>query len=201
VEAGTDRPDPLPCWSTERNREPDLVPVRHGRCWSPSSPFTFYRGLLSLRRIMASDLAETPVGRARRSVLCGEGCPACPFASSLQYPNRRFDLDLHDSTRRTRAAGVDVKRMRRGSFTVRGPHKQGFCQPLTRRRRWRRAAYREAMAEFALMADDESGTPRWAGQCRASRAALNATRGRSSTIRHEEAGDGRQSGGECAEEA
>ena len=36
-------------------REPDLVPVRHGRMIV--SPFTFYRGAA---KIMAADLKETP---------------------------------------------------------------------------------------------------------------------------------------------
>ena len=52
-----DRPDPVALLE-EQNvaREPDLVPVRHGRMLV--SPFTFYRGAA---KIMAADLKETPV--------------------------------------------------------------------------------------------------------------------------------------------
>ena len=46
-----------PCWrSKTQTREPDLVPVRHGRMMV--SPFTFYRGAAM---IMAADLKGTPV--------------------------------------------------------------------------------------------------------------------------------------------
>ena len=48
-----DRPNPVRLLEEqERTREPDLVPVRHGRMMA--SPFTFYRGAA---RIMAADLA------------------------------------------------------------------------------------------------------------------------------------------------
>ena len=51
-----DRPDPVELL-VEQNatREPDLVPVRHGRMMV--SPFTFYRGAA---KVMAADLAGTP---------------------------------------------------------------------------------------------------------------------------------------------
>jgi len=52
-----DRPDPVGLLEEQdRTREPDLVPVRHGRMMV--SPFTFYRGAA---RIMAADLVGTPV--------------------------------------------------------------------------------------------------------------------------------------------
>ena len=51
------RPDPVALLEAQNlTREPDLVPVRHGRMMV--SPFTFYRGAA---RIMAADLAPTPV--------------------------------------------------------------------------------------------------------------------------------------------
>ena len=54
--AGTDRPDPVALLEEQNTtREPDLVPVRHGRMMV--SPFTFYRGAA---KIMATDLAGTP---------------------------------------------------------------------------------------------------------------------------------------------
>ena len=55
-----DRPDPVALLEEQdTTREPDLVPVRHGRMMV--SPFTFYRGAA---KIMAADLADTPGGRA-----------------------------------------------------------------------------------------------------------------------------------------
>jgi len=55
-----DRPDPVALLEEQnRTREPDLVPVRHGRMMV--SPFTFYRGAA---KIMATDLKVTPVAGA-----------------------------------------------------------------------------------------------------------------------------------------
>ena len=55
VPAG-DRPDPVALLEAQNlTREPDLVPVRHGRMMV--SPFTFYRGAA---KIMATDLKDTP---------------------------------------------------------------------------------------------------------------------------------------------
>ena len=52
-----DRPDPVALLEEQNvTREPDLVPVRHGRMMV--SPFTFYRGAA---RIIAADLKDTPV--------------------------------------------------------------------------------------------------------------------------------------------
>ena len=51
-----DRADPVKLLEEQNTtREPDLVPVRHGRMMV--SPFTFYRGSA---KIMAADLAGTP---------------------------------------------------------------------------------------------------------------------------------------------
>jgi hypothetical protein len=51
-----DRPDPVALLEQQNTtREPDLVPVRHGRM--VVSPFTFYRGAA---KIMAADLKDTP---------------------------------------------------------------------------------------------------------------------------------------------
>ena len=50
----------------DRNREPDLVPVRHGRMMV--SPFTFYRGAA---KIMAADLNDTPTAGLNVQ-LCGD---------------------------------------------------------------------------------------------------------------------------------
>ena len=48
------------------SREPDLIPIRHGRMMV--SPFTFYRGAAA---IMAADLATTPVSGLRVQC-CGD---------------------------------------------------------------------------------------------------------------------------------
>jgi hypothetical protein len=64
--AASDRPDPVGLLQEQdRTREPDLVPVRHGRMLV--SPFTFYRGAA---KIMAADLAGTPTAGLKVQ-LCG----------------------------------------------------------------------------------------------------------------------------------
>src|SRR5438270_1776409 len=55
-EPATGRRDPVDLITDQdKTREPDLVPIRHGRMMV--SPFTFYRGAA---KIMAADLAGTP---------------------------------------------------------------------------------------------------------------------------------------------
>ena len=61
----TDRPDPVRLLEEQNTtREPDLVPVRHGRMMV--SPFTFYRGAA---KIMATDLKDTPTAGLERPAL------------------------------------------------------------------------------------------------------------------------------------
>ena len=69
-------------------REPDLVPVRHGRMMV--SPFTFYRGAA---KIMAADLDGTPTAGLVVQ-LCGDAHLSNfgVFAS----PERRLLFDLND---------------------------------------------------------------------------------------------------------
>ena len=69
-------------------REPDLVPVRHGRMMV--SPFTFYRGAA---KIMATDLAVTPTA-GLITQLCGDAHLSNfgVFAS----PERELLFDLND---------------------------------------------------------------------------------------------------------
>src|SRR6266508_1710446 len=69
-------------------REPDLVPVRHGRMMV--SPFTFYRGAA---KIMAADLADTPTA-GLNAQLCGNAhlSKFGVFAS----PERRLLFDAND---------------------------------------------------------------------------------------------------------
>ena len=62
-----DRPDPVALLEEQNTtREPDLVPVRHGRMMV--SPFTFYRGAA---KIMAADLKDTPTAGLGVQ-LCGD---------------------------------------------------------------------------------------------------------------------------------
>ncbi len=107
----TDRPDPVALLEEQNlTREPDLVPVRHGRMLV--SPFTFYRGAA---KIMAADLKDTP--RAGLTVqLCGDahlsnfGVFASPERALL------FDLNDFDETL-PGPFEYDVKRMS-ASFTI-----------------------------------------------------------------------------------
>ena len=86
-------PTPSPCSrSRTRRREPDLVPVRHGRMMV--SPFTFYRGAA---RIMAADLKDTP--RAGLTVqLCGDAHLSNFGAFASPERNLLFDLNDFDET-------------------------------------------------------------------------------------------------------
>ena len=140
-----DRPDPVALLEEQNTRrEPDLVPVRHGRMMV--SPFTFYRGAA---RIMAADLKDTP--RAGLTVqLCGDahlsnfGVFASPERTLL------FDLNDFDETL-PGPFEYDVKRMA-ASFTDRGAQQR--LQQGRRRggdARGSVSAYHQAMAEFATM--------------------------------------------------
>src|SRR5690349_13525015 len=85
----TDRADPVGLLEKQNaTREPDLVPVRHGRMMV--SPFTFYRGTA---KIMAADLKDTPVAGLTVQ-LCGDAHLSNfgVFAS----PERRLVFDLND---------------------------------------------------------------------------------------------------------
>jgi uncharacterized protein (DUF2252 family) len=88
-EPSPDRPDPVDLIEQQNaTREPDLVPVRHGRMMV--SPFTFYRGGA---KIMSADLQHIP--RAGLNVqLCGDAHLSNfgVFAS----PERALLFDLND---------------------------------------------------------------------------------------------------------
>ena len=140
----TDRPDPVALLEEQNlTREPDLVPVRHGRMLV--SPFTFYRGAA---KIMAADLKDTP--RAGLTVqLCGDahlsnfGIFASPERALL------FDLNDFDETL-PGPFEYDVKRMaasftiaaRNNAFTPAEAHDVTLASVR---------AYREAMSGFAQM--------------------------------------------------
>ena len=106
-----DRPDPVALLEEQNaTREPDLVPVRHGRMMV--SPFTFYRGAA---KIMAADLKDTPTAGLNVQ-LCGDahlsnfGVFASPERTLL------FDLNDFDETL-PGPFEYDVKRMA-ASFTI-----------------------------------------------------------------------------------
>jgi uncharacterized protein (DUF2252 family) len=140
----TDRPDPVGLLQEQnRAREPDLVPVRHGRMLV--SPFTFYRGGA---KIMAADLKDTPVAGLQVQ-LCGDAHLSNfgLFAS----PERRLLFDLNDFDETLPGPFEwDVKRMA-ASFTIAARH-NGFTKMDTRAATQASVrAYREAMAGFAQM--------------------------------------------------
>src|SRR5215218_8922293 len=107
----SDRPDPVGLLEEQnRTREPDLVPVRHGRMLV--SPFTFYRGTA---KIMAADLAGTPTAGLQVQ-LCGDAHLSNfgVFAS----PERRLLFDLNDFDETLPGPfEYDVKRLA-ASFTI-----------------------------------------------------------------------------------
>jgi uncharacterized protein (DUF2252 family) len=143
-EAAAARPDPVGLLDEQNlTREPDLVPVRHGRMMV--SPFTFYRGAA---KIMAADLRDTPTAGLTVQ-LCGDahlsnfGVFASPERTLL------FDLNDFDETL-PGPFEYDVKRLA-ASVTIAARHK-GFSRADTRAAtRASVTAYREAMADFAGM--------------------------------------------------
>jgi uncharacterized protein (DUF2252 family) len=140
----SDRPDPVGLLQEQnRAREPDLVPVRHGRMLV--SPFTFYRGGA---KIMAADLNETAVAGLQVQ-LCGDAHLSNfgMFAS----PERRLLFDLNDFDETLPGPFEwDVKRMA-ASFAI-AARNNGFTKADSRAvTQASVAAYREAMASFAQM--------------------------------------------------
>ena len=138
------RPDPATLIEGQNStRDPDLVPVRHGRMLA--SPLTFYRGAA---RIMATDLKDTP--RSGLTVqLCGDahlsnfGVFASPERTLL------FDLNDFDETLPgpfeydvLRMAASFVIAARNNSFS--GDEARSAALAAVR-------AYREAMRGFAQM--------------------------------------------------
>jgi uncharacterized protein (DUF2252 family) len=127
----------------DRTREPDLVPVRHGRMMA--SPFTFYRGAA---KIMAADLEGTP--RAGLDVqLCGDahlsnfGVFASPERTLL------FDLNDFDETL-PGPFEYDVARLA-GSFAIAARNNGFTAAEVAGAASATVLAYRNAMAEFAEM--------------------------------------------------
>ena len=105
------------------SREPDLVPIRHGRMMV--TPFTFYRGAAA---IMAADLAATPVS-GLRAQLCGDAhlLNFGGFAS----PERALLFDVNDFDETLPGPWEwDVKRLA-ASIEVAG--RDGGLKPADRR--------------------------------------------------------------------
>jgi uncharacterized protein (DUF2252 family) len=139
-----DRPDPVALLEEQNlSREPDLVPVRHGRMMV--SPFTFYRGAA---KIMAADLADTPVA-GLDAQLCGDA--HLSNFGVFGSPERRLLFDLNDFDETLPGPfEYDVKRMA-ASFTI-AARNNGFSKVDTRTATAASVtAYREAMAGFAQM--------------------------------------------------
>ncbi|MFL6297814.1 MAG: DUF2252 family protein, partial [Actinomycetes bacterium] len=119
-----DRPDPVALLEEQdATREPDLVPVRHGRMML--SPFTFYRGAA---KIMAADLADTPTA-ALDVQLCGDA--HLSNFGAFASPERRLLFSLNDFDETLPGPfEYDVKRMA-ASFTIAGRN-NGFAKADTR---------------------------------------------------------------------
>jgi uncharacterized protein (DUF2252 family) len=140
----SDRPDPVGLLQEQdATREPDLVPVRHGRMLV--SPFTFYRGAA---KIMAADLAATPTAGLQVQ-LCGDA--HLSNFGAFASPERRLLFDVNDFDETLPGPfEYDVKRMA-ASFTIAGRN-NGFAKGDTKAATLGSvAAYREAMAGFAQM--------------------------------------------------
>jgi uncharacterized protein (DUF2252 family) len=140
----SDRPDPVALLEEQNaTREPDLVPVRHGRMLV--SPFTFYRGAA---KIMAADLAATPTA-GLHAQLCGDA--HLSNFGAFASPERELLFGLNDFDETLPGPfEYDVKRMA-ASFTI-AARNNGFAKADTQAATLEAArAYREAMAGFAAM--------------------------------------------------
>jgi uncharacterized protein (DUF2252 family) len=140
----TDRPDPVGLLEEQNvTREPDLVPVRHGRMLV--SPFTFYRGAA---KIMAADLDGTPTAGLQVQ-LCGDA--HLSNFGAFASPERRLLFDLNDFDETLPGPfEYDVKRLA-ASFMIAGRNNgvgKADARAVTLASV---AAYRGAMASFAAM--------------------------------------------------
>ena len=140
----SDRPDPVALLEAQNlRREPDLVPVRHGRMMV--SPFTFYRGAA---KIMATDLKDTPTAGLNVQ-LCGDA--HLSNFGGFASPERTLLFDLNDFDETLPGPfEYDVKRMA-ASFTI-AARNNGFAAPDIKATTAASVrGYREAMAQFAEM--------------------------------------------------
>jgi uncharacterized protein (DUF2252 family) len=140
-EPATDRPDPVALLEDQnKTREPDLVPVRHGRMMV--SPFTFYRGAA---KIMATDLEDTPTAGLNVQ-LCGDA--HLSNFGLYASPERALVFDVNDFDETLPGPfEYDVKRLA-ASFTI-AARNNGFRKADARAATVASAnAYRLAMIEF-----------------------------------------------------
>ncbi|MCC3279854.1 DUF2252 domain-containing protein [Arthrobacter sp. zg-Y40] len=138
------RPDPVALIEAQnRTRDPDLVPVRHGRMLA--SPFTFYRGAA---KVMAADLKDMP--RAGLTVQLSGDAHLSNFGV-FASPERALVFDLNDFDETLPGPfEYDVLRMA-ASFTI-AAQNNGFSAEDTRAvTRAAVRSYREAMRDFAQM--------------------------------------------------
>ena len=138
------RRDPVDLLNSQNvTREPDLVPVRHGRMLV--SPFTFYRGAAKL---MAADLGKTPTAGLNVQ-LCGDAHLSNFGAFASPERTLLFDLNDFDETL-PGPFEYDVKRMA-ASFTIAGRNNAFNAADITATTLASVAAYRQAMTELAEM--------------------------------------------------
>src|SRR4051794_2681278 len=143
-EPASNRPDPVALLEEQNvSREPDLVPVRHGRMMV--SPFTFYRGAA---KIMASDLKDTPTAGLDVQ-LCGDAHLSNFGVFASPERNLLFDLNDFDETL-PGPFEYDLKRLA-ASLTI-AARNNGFRKAEARSITAASVnAYREAMLDFAEM--------------------------------------------------
>ena len=139
-----DRPDPVELLVEQNTtREPDLVPVRHGRMMV--SPFTFFRGAA---KVMAADLARTPTAGLEVQ-LCGDA--HLSNFGAFGSPERQLLFGLNDFDETLPGPfEYDLKRMA-ASFTI-AARNNGFSRTDANAVTVESVkAYRGAMVEFAAM--------------------------------------------------
>ena len=144
----SNRSDPVALLEAQNlSREPDLVPVRHGRMMA--SAFTFYRGAA---KIMAADLRNTPTAGLNVQ-LCGDAHLSNFGGFGSPERTQLFDLNDFDETL-PGPFEYDVKRMA-ASFTI-AARNNGFRAADTTEVTFAAVkTYREAMFEFAQMGNME----------------------------------------------
>ena len=138
------RPDPISLLEDQNEtREPDLVPVRHGRMMV--SPFTFYRGGA---KIMAADLASIP--RAGLDVqLCGDA--HLSNFGAFASPERVLLFDLNDFDE-TLPGPFEYDMARLAASFVVASRDNGFSEARAAEAAAASvASYRTSMATFAGM--------------------------------------------------
>ncbi|HUO48018.1 MAG TPA: DUF2252 domain-containing protein, partial [Acidimicrobiales bacterium] len=126
-----------------KSREPDLIPIRHGRM--AASPFAFYRGAAA---IMAADLAHTPAAGLRVQ-LCGDA-HLINFGG-FGSPERSMVFDVNDFDETLPGPFEwDVKRMA-ASFEVAG--RQAGMKAADRRTAVETVVrqYRETLRQFSVL--------------------------------------------------